>query len=83
MKKFYVYNEATDERDAVYFDFGGKFDHVLGVEFIMETGGDPVTSEEEDATVEELMKQAITEVIDCNEQDEEYITELCEAWGLI
>ncbi len=84
MKKFYIHNETTAENNAVYFDFGNsKFADILGVSYICETGGDPATSEEDDATaLEELMEQAITEIMDTDADDEEYITGLCEAWGL-
>lgn len=84
MKKFYIHNETTAENNAVYFDFGNsKFADILGVSYICETGGDPATSEEDDApTLEELMEQAITEITDTDAGDEEYIAGLCEAWGL-
>ena len=84
MKKFYIHNETTAENNAVYFDFGNsKFADILGVSYICETGGDPATSEEDDSpTLEELMEQAITEIVDTDAGDEEYITGLCEAWGL-
>ena len=82
MKKFYIYNEPAAERNAVYFDFGGKFKGILGVAFIAETGGDPRTSEELDVSLEELMVKAISEITDCDDADEDYITGLCEAWGL-
>ena len=83
MKKFYIYNEAAAERNAVYFDFDGNFEHVLCADYIMETGGDPVTSEEQDTTLEELMAHATSDITDCDNADEEYIMGLCEAWGLI
>lgn len=84
MKKFYIHNETTDENNAVYFDFdNSKFADILGVSYICETGGDPTTSEEDDApTLEELMKQAVTEIMGTDASDEEYIAGLCEAWGL-
>lgn len=86
MKKFYMYpNEETLERNAVYFDFeNSKFADILGVTYICETGGDPVTDAEDDApSFEELLEQAETEIMDADADDEEYITEQCEAWGLI
>lgn len=85
MKKFYMYpNEETLERNAVYFDFeNSKFADILGVTYICETGGDPVTDAEDDApSFEELLEQAETEIMDTDADDEEYITGLCEAWGL-
>lgn len=84
MKKFYIHNETTAENNAVYFDFGNsKFADILGVSYICETGGDPATSEEDNApTLEELMEQATTEIMDTDADDEEYIIGLCEAWGL-
>ena len=84
MKKFYINNETTAENNAVYFDFGNsKFADILGVSYICETGGNPATSEEDGApALEELMEQAITEIMDTDADDEEYITGLCEAWGL-
>lgn len=86
MKKFYMYpNEETLERNAVYFDFeNSKFADILGVTYICETGGNPVTDMEDDAhSFEELLEQAETEIMDTDADDEEYITEQCEAWGLI
>ena len=86
MKKFYMYpNEETLERNAVYFDFeNSKFADILGVTYICETGGDPVTDAEDDApSFEELLEQAETEIMDTDADDEKYITEQCEAWGLI
>ena len=85
MKKFYIHNETTAENNAVYFDFeNSKFADILGVTYICETGGNPATSEEDDApTLEELMDQAITEIMDTDADDEEYITEWCEILGLI
>ena len=83
MKKFYIYNEPAAERNAVYFDFDGKFEHVLGVTYIQETGGNPATDEDQDISLEELMGKAISEITDCDADDEAYITGLCEAWGLI
>lgn len=86
MKKFYMYpNEETLERNAVYFDFeNSKFADILGVTYICETGGNPVTDAEDDAlSFEELLEQAETEIMDADADDEEYITEQCEAWGLI
>ena len=50
MKKFYIHNETTAENNAVYFDFeNSKFADILGVTYICETGGNPATSEEDDA----------------------------------
>ena len=86
MKKFYMYpNEETLERNTVYFDFeNSKFADILGVTYICETGGNPVTDAEDDApSFEELLEQAETEIMDTDADDEEYITEQCEAWGLI
>ncbi len=85
MKKFYIHNETTAENNAVYFDFGNsKFADILGVSYICETGGNPVTDAEDDApSFEELLEQAETEIMDADADDEEYITEQCEAWGLI
>lgn len=83
MKKFYIYNESAAERNAVYFDFDGKLEHVLGVTYIQETGGDPATDEDQDISLDDLKKDAITDVIECDAADEDYITGLCEAWGLI
>lgn len=86
MKKFYMHpHEVTLEKNAVYFDFeNSKFADILGVTYICETGGNPVTDVEDDApSFEELLEQAETEIMDTNADDEEYITGLCEAWGLI
>lgn len=83
MKKFYIYNEPSAERDAVYFDFDGKFKGILGVSFIAETAGDPLTSEEMDVSLDELMGKTISKITDCDADDEAYITGLCEVWGLI
>ena len=83
MKKFYICNEAAAERDAVYFDFDGKFENILGVEYIQETGGDPGTDNDQDISLDDLMALATSEITDCDKQDEERITELCEACGLI
>lgn len=83
MKKFYVYNEAAAELEAVYFDFDGNFENILGVEYIQETGGGPVTDNDQDISLCDLMALKISEITDCDEKDEEYITGLREAWGLI
>lgn len=85
MKKFYIHNETTAENNAVYFDFGNsKFADILGVSYICETGGNPVTDAEDDTpSFEELLEQAETEIMDTDADDEKYITEQCEAWGLI
>lgn len=87
MKKFYItdrYNADNPERYAVYFDFeNSKFADILGVSYICETGGDPVTDAEDDVpSFEELLEQAETEIMDTDADDEEYIAGLCEAWGL-
>ena len=83
MKKFYIYNETAAERDAVYFEFDGNFENILGVEYIQETGGDPITDNDQDVSLDDLMALATSEITDCDKRDEEYITGLCEAWGLI
>ena len=84
MKKFYIHNETTAENNAVYFDFGNsKFADILDITYIMETGGNPITDNEDDAlTLDDLKNQAISEIMGTGEDDEEYITGLCEAWGL-
>lgn len=84
MKKFYIYNESANERNAVYFDFeNGRFSDILGVEFILETAGDAITSEDLDVSLDELMERAATEVISLVEEDVDYIMGLCESWGLL
>lgn len=84
MKKFYIYNEQANERNAVYFDFeNGSFSDILGVEFILETAGDAITSEDLDVSLDELMERAATEVISLVEEDVDYIMGLCESWGLL
>lgn len=84
MKKFYIYNEAAVELNAVYFDFQeGGLGEVLAVDYIQETGGDPVTSEEQDTGLDELLGMAATEVTDATWDDLHYVADLCKAWGLL
>lgn len=85
MKKFYITNHETTERYAVYFDFeNSKFSSILGVSYIMETGGNPVTDNDDDApTLDDLKAQATSEIIGTDVDDDEYISEICEAWGLM
>lgn len=84
MKKFYITNPETIERYAVYFDFeDGKFSGILGASYIMETGGNPITDNDDDApTLDELKAQATSEIMDTDAEDEDYISGLCEAWGI-
>lgn len=85
MKKFYITNPETTERYAVYFDFeSGKFSGILGVSYIMETGGNPITDNDDDApTLDDLKTQATSEIMGADVDDDEYISEICEAWGLM
>lgn len=88
MKKFYIadrYNEDNPQRYAVYFDFeNSRFADIVGFTHLEETGGNPVTDIDDDAaTLDELKALATTEIMDTDEDDEEYILGWCEAWGLI
>lgn len=85
MKKFYITNPETTERYAVYFDFeSSKFSGILGVSYIMETGGNPITDNDDDApTLDDLKTQATSEIMGTDVDDDEYISEICEAWGLM
>lgn len=85
MKKFYITNHETTERYAVYFDFeSSKFSGILGVSYIMETGGNPITDNDDDApTLDDLKAQATSEIMGTDADDDEYISEICEAWGLM
>lgn len=85
MKKFYITNPETTGRYAVYFDFeSSKFSDILNVSYIMETGGNPVTDNDDDApTLDELKAQATSEIMDTDAEDDDYISELCEAWGIM
>lgn len=83
MKKFYIYNADTEELNAVYFGFrGGKFSDILGAEYIMQTSGDPITDNDQDIDLEELMDMADTEPTDLTAADIDYITSLCKAWAI-
>lgn len=85
MKKFYITNPETTERYAVYFDFeSSKFSGILGVSYIMETGGNPITDNDDDApTLDDLKAQATSEIMDTDAEDDEYLEDTFVAWGLI
>ena len=83
MKKFYIINEATGERNAVYFEFEhSEFSERIGAEYIAETSGNPFTSEGSEITLEELKAQASTAIEEASAAAVDYIRDLCEAWGI-
>lgn len=87
MKKFYIanrYDTDSPERYAVYFDFdNSRFADIVGFTYLEETGGTPVTDNDQPDTLDELKSWATSEIMDTDAEDDEYLEDTFVAWGLI